>query len=112
MANLAPLVKGEDPCALLVNTEDAMRLGLEDGGSARITSKAASLVAPVRVTDEMTPGVVSLPHGWGHDQPGMRLKVAQAHAGVSINRLIPDTEIEPLSGDAILNAIPVTVARA
>jgi anaerobic selenocysteine-containing dehydrogenase len=112
MANLAPLVKGADPCALLVNPEDAARLGLTDSASARVTSQAATLVAPVRVTNEMAPGVVSLPHGWGHDQPGMRLSVAQAHAGVSINRLIPDTEIEPLSGDAILNAIPVTVARA
>ena len=112
MANLEPLVKGADPCALLIHPDDAARLGLADGGRARVTSAAASLVAPVRVTDEMAPGVVSLPHGWGHGQPGTRLRVASAHAGVSINRLIPDAEIEPLSGDAILNAVPVTVARA
>ena len=112
MANLEPLVKGDDPCALLIHPDDAARLGLADGGQARVTSAAASLVAPVRVTDEMAPGVVSLPHGWGHDQPGTRLSVARAHPGVNINRLIPDAEIEPLSGDAILNAVPVTVARA
>ena len=109
MANLEPLVKGEDPCALLVSQADAARLGLADGGRARITSAVASLVAPVRVTDEMTPGVVSLPHGWGHDQPGARLRVARQHAGVSLNRLIPDQGIEPLSGDALLNSTPVTV---
>jgi anaerobic selenocysteine-containing dehydrogenase len=112
MANLEPLVKGEDPCALLINPDDAARLGLESGCSARVTSAAASLVAPVRVSDEMSPGVVSLPHGWGHDQPGARMSVARAHAGVNLNRLMPDAEIEPLSGDAILNAVPVTVARA
>ena len=109
MANLEPLVKGEDPCALLVSQADAARLGLANGGRARITSAVASLVAPVRVTDEMTPGVVSLPHGWGHDQPGARLRVARQHAGVSLNRLIPDQGIEPLSGDALLNSTPVTV---
>ncbi len=109
MANLEPLVKGEDACALLVSQADATRLGLADGGRARVTSAVASLVAPVRVTDEMTPGVVSLPHGWGHDQPGARLRVAREHAGVNLNRLIPDQGIEPLSGDALLNSTPVTV---
>ena len=109
MANLEPLVKGEDVCALLVSQDDAARLGLADGGRARVTSAVASLVAPVRVTDEMAPGVVSLPHGWGHDQPGARLRVAREHAGVNLNRLIPDGSVEPLSGDALLNSTPVTV---
>lgn len=112
MANLEPLVKGDDPCALLVSQADAARLGLTDGGRARVTSTVASLVAPIRVTDEMTPGVVSLPHGWGHDQPGARLRVAREHAGVNLNRLIPDQGIEPLSGDALLNSTPVTVEPA
>ncbi|HEX8997386.1 MAG TPA: molybdopterin-dependent oxidoreductase [Ktedonobacterales bacterium] len=109
MANLEPLVKGDDVCALLVSAVDAVRLGLRDGGQARVTSSAASLVAPVRVMDDLAPGVVSLPHGWGHDQPGAQLRVAREHAGVSINRLIPDDVIEPLSGDALLNSTPVTV---
>ncbi|HEX8731319.1 MAG TPA: molybdopterin-dependent oxidoreductase [Ktedonobacterales bacterium] len=112
MANLEPLVKGADPCALLVSEADAARLGLADGGQARVTSAVASLVAPVRVTDEMAPGVVSLPHGWGHDAPGARLRVAREHAGVNLNRLIPDQGIEPLSGDALLNSTPVTVEPA
>ena len=112
MANLAPLVKGDDPCALLVSEADATRLGLADGGQARVTSAVGSLVAPVRVTDEMAPGVVSLPHGWGHDQPGARLRVAREHAGVNLNRLIPDQGVEPLSGDALLNSTPVTVEPA
>jgi anaerobic selenocysteine-containing dehydrogenase len=112
MANVELLVKGDDACTLLVSPSDAARLGLVDGGQARVTSAAASLVAPVRVTEDIAPGVVSLPHGWGHDQPGTRMAVARAHAGVSLNRLISDAEIEPLSGDAILNAVPVTVAPA
>lgn len=112
MANLEPLVKGGDACALLVSQADAARLGLADGGQARVTSAVASLVAPVRVTDDMASGVVSLPHGWGHDQPGARLRVAREHAGVNINRLIPDQGIEPLSGDALLNSTPVTIEPA
>lgn len=112
MSNLEPLVKGEDACTLLVSQDDATRLGLADGGQARVTSAVASLVAPVRVTDDLAPGVVSLPHGWGHDQPGARLRVARAHAGVNLNRLIPDQGIEPLSGDALLNSTPVTVEPA
>jgi hypothetical protein len=58
------------------------------------------------------PGVVSLPHGWGHDQPGAELRVARAHAGVNSNLLADETAFDPLSGNAVLNGIPVTVTRA
>jgi anaerobic selenocysteine-containing dehydrogenase len=61
------------------------------------------------VTDDMMPGVVSLPHGWGHDRQGIRLGVAQAHAGVSINDLVDDQCIDALTGNAVLNGTPVEV---
>jgi anaerobic selenocysteine-containing dehydrogenase len=110
MHNLEPLVKGDDQCTLLVHPDDATRFGLADGGMAEVASAAARARVPVRVTDTMMPGVVSLPHGWGHAQPGTAMRVAAAHAGVNINRLIPDAEIDPLSGNAVLTAVPVELA--
>jgi anaerobic selenocysteine-containing dehydrogenase len=110
MHNLEPLVKGDDQCTLLVHPDDATRYGLADGVLAEVTSTAARARVPVRVTDTMMPGVVSLPHGWGHGEPGMAMRVATAHAGVNVNRLIPDQEIDPLSGNAVLNAVPVELA--
>ena len=81
MHNLPALVKGKDPCTAQVNPLDAERLGLADGGHARVTSASGELVAPVEVTEEIMPGVISIPHGWGHDAPGVRLGVASEHAG-------------------------------
>ena len=111
MHNLPALVKGKDRCTMWVNTADAERLGLGDGTSARLTSTAGELTAPVEVTDEIMPGVVSIPHGWGHDAPGVRLRVAAEHAGVNSNVLAP-TEVDPLSGNAVLNGIPVELEPA
>jgi len=111
MHNLPSLVKGKDPCTLLMAPVDAAHRGLADGDRARITSSAGSVEAPVELTDDMLPGVVSLPHGWGHGQPGARLGVAAQHAGASVNRLTESTRVDPLSGDAILNGVPVTVVR-
>jgi anaerobic selenocysteine-containing dehydrogenase len=110
MHNLDLLVKGDDPCTLLLHPSDAQRLKLTDGAHARITSAAATLTVAVSVTEAIMPGVVSLPHGWGHGQPGTAMRVAAAHPGVNFNQLAPDSAVEPLSGDAILNAIPVTLA--
>jgi anaerobic selenocysteine-containing dehydrogenase len=111
MHNLPALVKGKDRCTVWVNPVDAGRIGLEDGSPARLTSDAGELTAPVEVTDEIMPGVVSIPHGWGHDGPGIRMRVAADHAGVNSNLLAP-TEVDPLSGNAVLNGIPVEVAAA
>jgi anaerobic selenocysteine-containing dehydrogenase len=111
MHNLPALVKGKDRCTLWVNPADAERLGLTDGGVARLTSKVGDLTAPVEVTDEIMPGVVSIPHGWGHDVAGVRMRVASEHAGVNSNLLSP-TEVDPLSGNAVLNGIPVELTPA
>jgi anaerobic selenocysteine-containing dehydrogenase len=112
MHNLPALMKGPDGCTLLMHPSDAARLGLADGAPARITSAAGSVQAPVQVTAAIMPGVVSLPHGWGHGQPGTRQSVAHDHAGANANCLVPDDAIEPLSGNAIQNAVPVTVMPA
>jgi anaerobic selenocysteine-containing dehydrogenase len=109
MHNVAPLVTGRDRCTLLVHPQDAERLGIAEGGAARITSQAGSLEAPVEVSDEMTPGVVCLPHGWGHDKPGARLSVASQHAGVCNNVLAPGDLVDVPSGNAVVNGIPVEV---
>jgi anaerobic selenocysteine-containing dehydrogenase len=112
MHNLPSLVSGRDRCTLLVHPEDAARLGLEDGKRARVSSQAGSLTAPVEVSDEMMPGVVCLPHGWGHDKPGTRLSVAAEHAGVCNNVLAPGTRVDELSGNAAINGIPVKLETA
>jgi len=112
MHNVKPLVTGKDRCTLLVHPDDARAAGLADGGQARIRSAAGSLVAPVEVSDEMRPGVVCLPHGWGHDKPGTRLSVASEHAGVCNNLLAPGELVDAPSGNAIVNGIPVELAPA
>jgi anaerobic selenocysteine-containing dehydrogenase len=110
MHNLELLVSGPERCTLQVHPDDAARLGLQDGATASVTSRAGELEAPVEVTDAIMPGVVSLPHGWGHDAPGARLGVAEAHAGVNSNLLADEELVDTLSGNAVLNGIPVAVA--
>ncbi|MEA2411556.1 MAG: hypothetical protein QOC77_2117 [Thermoleophilaceae bacterium] len=110
MHNLEPLVKGKDRCTMHVHPADAERLGLEDGELATVNSRVGSIDAPVEVTDAIMPGVVSIPHGWGHSEPGARMRVAAEHAGVNSNVLADEAEVEPLSGNAILSGIPVEVA--
>jgi anaerobic selenocysteine-containing dehydrogenase len=110
MHNITVLVKGRDRCTLLVNPIDAARLGLTNGGRASVTSEAATLEATVEINDEIRPGVVSLPHGWGHDKAGTRLSVAREHAGVNVNLLAPGHLLDVPSGNAAVNGIPVEVA--
>ncbi|MGI8754266.1 MAG: molybdopterin-dependent oxidoreductase [Acidimicrobiales bacterium] len=112
MHNVEVLVKGKPRCTLHVHPDDAARWGLVDGADATLTGRVGSLVAPVEVTTDVRPGVVSLPHGWGHDAPGARMEVARRHAGVNANLVADDELIDPLSGNAVLNAIPVTVTAA
>jgi anaerobic selenocysteine-containing dehydrogenase len=112
MHNVPVLVKGKDRCTLLIHPDDAAVAGLADGEVARVSSEAGSLEVPVEVSDEMRPGVVSLPHGWGHDKPGTRQSVAAEHAGVNNNVLAPGTFVDVPSGNAAVNGIPVEVTRA
>ncbi|WP_314617166.1 molybdopterin oxidoreductase family protein [Streptomyces stackebrandtii] len=108
--NTPALGGGSNRCTLQVHPEDAARLRLTDGAPARITGDGGSLDVPVEITDGVRPGVVSLPHGWGHDRPGTRLSVAAARPGVNVNQLLDGSRIDPLSGTAVLNGFPVEVA--
>jgi anaerobic selenocysteine-containing dehydrogenase len=110
MGNLRPLAKGRERCTLLVHPRDAARLGLRHGGRARVRSRVGELEAPVAVSDEVMPGVVSLPHGFGHDAPGAKLRVAREHAGVNSNLLTDEARLDALSGNGVLNGIPVELA--
>ncbi|HZW23286.1 molybdopterin-dependent oxidoreductase [Noviherbaspirillum sp.] len=112
MHNLPILAKGPFRCTALVNPADAQRLGLQDGGKARIAGKGTVIEALVEVTDEMMPGVVSLPHGWGHDLPGMRMALAAERPGANLNAVLDEGMRDPLSGNAVLNGIPVSMQRA
>jgi anaerobic selenocysteine-containing dehydrogenase len=107
--NIESLVKGPERCTLLVSAADAARRGLRDGGVARVRSRVGAVVAPVEVSDEMMPGVVSLPHGWGHDVEGVRMSVAQRHPGVNSNVLADELLLDAPSGNAVLNGIPVEI---
>ena len=111
MHNLPALVKGKERCTLHVHPDDAARIGLTEGGGARLRSAAGELVATVELTDAIMPGVVSIPHGWGHDAKGMRTSVASAHAGVNSNLLADESMVDGVSGNAVLNGIPVEVTR-
>ncbi len=112
MHNLEVLVKGKERCTLHVHPDDAARLGLVDGACARVTSRVGAVDAPVEITDAVMQGVVSLPHGWGHDVAGTDLAVAAKHPGVNSNVLTDGATLDPLSGNAILNGIPVEVSPA
>jgi anaerobic selenocysteine-containing dehydrogenase len=112
MHNVSSLMTGKDRCTLLVHPDDARSAGLVNGRAARIQSSAGSIVAPVEVSDEMRPGVVCLPHGWGHDKPGTRTGVASARPGVCNNAIAPGELVDVLSGNAIVNGIPVRVSPA
>ncbi len=112
MHNLEVLVKGKPRCTMLCHPADASRLHLADGGQARVTSACDTIQVGVELTDTIMPGVVSIPHGWGHDSPGTRLRIAAAHAGVNSNRLADEGALDPLSGNAVLCGIPVIIEPA
>ena len=112
MHNLPVLVRGKARCTAHVHPEDAARLGLVDGAPARVTSRTGTIEVPVELTEDIRPGVVSIPHGWGHGVGGARLGVAAEHAGVNSNVLADEELLEPVTGTAVLNGIPVTVEPA
>jgi anaerobic selenocysteine-containing dehydrogenase len=107
MHNLPVLAKGAARCTALVNPADAARLGLEDGGRARIAHDGRTIEVEVEISDEMMAGVISLPHGWGHNQPGSQLKVAAANPGGNLNALMDESRRDPLSGNAVLSGVEV-----
>lgn len=109
MHNSERLVKGKERCTLLINPKDAEKRKITEGQKVKLSSRVGTVEAIAEITDEMMPGVVSLPHGWGHDRPGVQLDVAKKHGGVSINDVTDEQFLDTLSGNAVLNGVPVTV---
>jgi anaerobic selenocysteine-containing dehydrogenase len=111
MHNLPVLVKGKPRCTLQVHPLDAARCEVTDGEPAEVSSRTGAVVAEVEVTDAIMPGVVSLPHGWGHDAAGAQQRVAAEHAGTNSNLLADELLLDAVSGNAVLNGIPVRLGR-
>ena len=111
MHNSERLVRGKRRCTLLMHPDDATARGLADGARVCVASRTGMVEVELETTDAMMPGVVSLPHGWGHDRPGVRLSVARAHGGASINDLTDDARIDVLTGNAGFSGVAVEVRR-
>jgi anaerobic selenocysteine-containing dehydrogenase len=107
--NLPALAGGRRRCTLLVHPDDAGRLGLADRGRAAVRSRIGEIELEVEVSDEMMPGVVSVPHGFGHGRPGTRLAVAAAEPGASANDVTDEQFVDPVSGTVALNGVPVEI---
>ena len=108
--NLKSMAKGPDRARLMVHPSDATRLSLVDGGRARVASRVGAVAVTVTVTDEVMPGVVSLPHGFGQGVAAGTLRIAGALPGASANALTDEQRVEPVIGTSILNGVPVTIA--
>ncbi len=112
MHNLPTLAKGPQRCTLMIHPDDAMRLGLEDGALASIQAGQRQITAPVAWSTDLMPGVVSLPHGWGHNAPGARMQVAAERPGANLNAVLDDSLRDPLSGNAVLSGVQVEIRAA
>ncbi|MFI6492624.1 molybdopterin oxidoreductase family protein [Streptomyces sp. NPDC050564] len=110
MHNVPALTGGSNRCTLHIHPEDAERLGLADGAAVRVKGAGGEVTAPAEITDAVRRGVVSLPHGWGHDRPGTRMSHAALDPGVNVNQLLDGSLLDPLSGTAVLNGVPVELA--
>ena len=109
MHNLPTLAAGRFRCTALVNPADAKRLGLGNGARAEIANGARRITVEIELSDQMMPGVISVPHGWGHDEEGTRLGVAAVRPGANLNALFDETLRDPLSGNAVLGGVAVEV---
>ena len=105
------MVKGKNRCLALVHPKDAERRQILDGDVALVSSRVGSIRIPIAISDEMNPGVISIPHGWGHLVDGIKLAVAQKHAGVNTNILTDDLLLDSVSGNAALNGVPVSLVQ-
>jgi anaerobic selenocysteine-containing dehydrogenase len=111
MHNSTRLVKGDERCTLLLHPEDAQRYGVEDGQVVAVASAVGTIRIKAEIKQEMMPGVVSIPHGWGHARAGVKMEVAQAHPGVSINDLTIPGFVDQLSGNAAFSGVPVRIRK-
>ena len=105
------MVKGKQRCLALIHPDDAASRNLENGDMALVSSRVGSIRIPVDISEDMMPGVISIPHGWGHQMEGVKLSVARQHAGVNTNILTDDQFLDSVSGNAALNGVPVSVRK-
>lgn len=110
--NSARLMKGPDRCTALLHPDDARDRGVQDGDRVRVSSRVGAIEVPVQVSDEVLRGVVSIPHGFGHDRPGVGWTVAAATPGASVNDITDPTVLDGLSGSAAFNAVAVRLEPA
>lgn len=109
MHNLHTLVKGKERCTLQIHPRDAEPLGIAQGDMVMVEGPEGQAAAPAEITEDIRQGVVCLPHGWGHDRDGLRMAIAAAHPGYNINQISPAGMVDPASGNAVCNGIPVSV---
>ena len=112
MHNSARLMKGADRCTALLHPDDATGRGLQDGDRVRVESRVGAIELPLEISDEIRPGVVSVPHGFGHGRPGVGWRLAAANAGASMNDITDPSVVDELTGNAAFNSVPVRVAAA
>ncbi len=111
MHNVDRLTKGPVACTLLVHPDDARARGVASGDTVSVQSRTGKVRIVVEVSDEMHRGVVSMPHGWGHNREGVELRVAKSRGGVSVNDLTDETFIDALTGTAGFSGVRVQVTR-
>ena len=104
--NVAGLMRGKDRCTLLIHPDDAARHDVADGDIVEVSTIEGSLDVAAEVTEEMMPGVVSLPHGWGHGVDGTLMDIANAHPGVNTNLLNPGALVDVPSNTQVVNGVP------
>lgn len=105
------MVKGKKRCLALIHPQDAESRKLQDGDMAVVSSRVGTIRIPIALSEDMMPGVISIPHGWGHQVDGINLSVASEHAGVNTNILTDDYFLDSLSGNAALNGVPVSIRK-
>ena len=110
--NSPRMVKGNNRCTLQLHPDDAKAHGIEDGDKVSVKSRVGQLTVEAEITDAIMPGVVSIPHGWGHNKKGIKLSVASQTPGVNTNILTDDLQVDELSGNAVLNGVPVELEKA
>ena len=112
MHNSPRLLKGKPRCTLMIHPADAATRGLVDGANARVSTRVGAVELAIEITDAVMPGVVSIPHGWGHNRPGTRLRIAATQPGVSMNDILDPARTDTLSGTSVLSGQAVEVAPA
>jgi anaerobic selenocysteine-containing dehydrogenase len=112
MHNSPRLMKGTNRCTALLHPSDAAARSLRDGERVRVSSRFGAIEVPLEVSDEMRPGVVSIPHGFGHGRDGVGWRLAAEKAGASVNDITDPTLVDRLTGTAAFNAVPVRVTAA